>query len=59
MTENSRAQMIEKIKNMPLDELNELVRKAAEESGMTFEEVISTDWEEFFKEMRKGIVIND
>ena len=52
MTENSRAQMIEKVKNIPLDELNELVRKAAEESGMTFEEVISTDWEAFFKELR-------
>ena len=52
MTENDRAQMIERIENMPLDELKELVRKAAEESGMTFEEVISTDWGTFFKELR-------
>ena len=54
MTEKDKIQMIEKVKNMSLDELNELVKEAAKESGMTFEEVISTDWEEFFKEMRNG-----
>ena len=33
MTEKDRIQMIEKIKNMPLDELNKLIKEAAEENG--------------------------
>lgn len=54
MTKSQRDALLEKIKTMPIDELKKIVKQAAEESGLTYEDVISTDWEKFFEEMRGG-----
>lgn len=52
MTKSQRDAMLEKVKTMPLDELKIFMKQAAEESGLTFEDFISTDWKKFFEEMR-------
>lgn len=52
MDEFQRAALLDKVKTMPLDELNRLIKQAAEESGLTYEDVVSTDWKKFFEEMR-------
>lgn len=49
MTESQRAALLDKVKTMPLDELNRLIKQAAEESGLTYEDIISTDWKKFLK----------
>jgi len=51
---SQRDALLEKINTMPLDELKKLVKQAAEESGLTYEDVISIDWKKFFEEMRAG-----
>lgn len=52
MVESQRVALLEKVKKMPLDELKMFMKQAAEESGLTFEDFISTDWEKFFEETR-------
>lgn len=52
MVESQRVALLEKVKEMHLDELEMFMKQAAEESGLTFEDFISTDWEKFFEEMR-------
>lgn len=54
MVESQRIALLEKVKTMPLNKLEILVKQAAEESGLTFEDFISTDWEKFFEEIRVG-----
>ena len=52
MTKSQREAMLEKINTMPIEELIKIVKQAAEESGLTYEDIISTDWKKFFEEMR-------
>lgn len=52
MVESQRAALLDKVKTMPLDEADRLIKQVAEESGLTYEDIISTDWKKFFEEMR-------
>ena len=48
MTIEQREEILNKIENMSKKEINAIIVKACEGTGLTFEDFISTDWGEVF-----------
>ena len=53
MTNERRDEIISKIRSMPKKEVKAIVTKACEDAGLTYEEFVSTDWDDFFNRFKK------
>ena len=52
MTKEVRDEILNKIRSMPKEEVKAIVTKACEDAGLTYEEFISTDWDDFFNRLK-------